>query len=87
MDHVHTAPIHIIVLAIVHPGDNFSIFRMSRRPPIFSVRGLNQIPISTPQTGATTLISRGKLMLQEIMLPKLMTYTILNIRSSITTLP
>ena len=81
MDHVHTAPIHVIVLAIVHLGDNIPIFHMSKWTPIFSIQGLNQIPISTPQTRATTLISRGKLMLQEIMLPKLMNCTILNIGS------
>ena len=48
MGHVHIAPVDITVLAIVHPGDNFPIFYMSRWKPIFSVWGLNQIPISTP---------------------------------------
>ena len=70
--------------SLCHSFDNIPIFHMSRWTPIFSVWGLNQILISTPQIGATTLISRGKLMLQEIMLPKLMNCTILNIRSSTT---
>jgi hypothetical protein len=30
MDHVHTALVHAIVRAIVHPGDNILIFHMSR---------------------------------------------------------
>jgi hypothetical protein len=30
MDHVHIAPILIIVLVIVHLGDNSIIFRMSK---------------------------------------------------------
>ena len=81
MDHVHIAQIHIIVLAIVHHGDNFPIFHMSRWTPIFLVQGMNQILISTPLTGATILISHGKLMLWEIMLPNLMDCTIRNIRS------
>ena len=87
MDHVHIAPVRIIVLAIVHPRDNFSIFHMSRLTPIFLVQGMNQILISTPQIGATILISRDKLMLREIMLPNLMDCTILNIRSPIIHLP
>ena len=87
MDPVHTAQIHIIVLATVHYRDNFPIFYMSRWTPIFSVRGMNQILISTPQTGATILISHGKLMLREVMLPNLMDCTILNISNPIIHLP
>jgi hypothetical protein len=48
---------------------------------------LNQIQIFITQNGATILISRGKLMLREIMHPHLMDCIILNIRNPIIHLP
>jgi hypothetical protein len=87
MHHVHTAPILIIVLVIVHPGDNSAIFLVSKQTPISPAWGLTQIPMFTTWTRATILISQGKLKPQEIMLPNRMNCTILNIRSSIPNLP
>jgi hypothetical protein len=61
MDHVHIAPILIIVLVIVHLGENSVVFHMSKWTTISPAQGLNQIPIFTTRTGATILISHGKL--------------------------
>ena len=41
MDHVHTTPVHIVVLTIVHHGDNFLIFHTSSWTTTPPVRGLN----------------------------------------------
>ena len=83
MNHVHTAPTLIVVQVIVHIGDNFPIFHMSRWRLISLVLRLNRIQIFNTKIGATILIYQGKLMLQEIMLPNLMDCTILNICSPI----
>lgn len=61
MNYVHIVLILIIVLIIVHPGDNSIIFHMSKWTQISPARGSIQIPIFITQTGATILISRGKL--------------------------
>jgi hypothetical protein len=86
MNHIHIALILIIVL-VVHRGDNSTIFLMSKSTPISATRDLIQIPIFTTRTGATILISRGKLKPWEIVLPNLKNCTILIIHSSITNLP
>jgi len=49
---------------------------------ISPTQGLIQIPVFTTRTGATILISHGKIKPQEIMLPHTMNCIILNIRSS-----
>jgi hypothetical protein len=87
INHVHIAPILIIVLVIVHPGDKAPIFHMSKWTQISPDRGLIQILNFTTRIGVTIWISRGKLKLQEIMLFNTMNCTILNILSSITYLP
>ena len=84
INHVHIASTLIIRLKIVHPSNNFPIFHMGKWTPVSLTLGLNQTQIFITRTGATILIYCGKLMLQEITLPKLTNYTILNIHSSTT---
>jgi hypothetical protein len=86
MDHVHIAPILIIVLVTVNLGDNSIIFHASKWTPISPARNLILIPMFTTWTEATILISHDTLKPREIMLPNTMNYTILNIRSLITNL-
>jgi hypothetical protein len=86
INHVHIAQILIIVLVIVHPGDNVPIFHMSKCTQISLDRGLIQILFFTIRTRATILIFRGKLKSREILLPNTMNCTIPSIRSSITNL-
>jgi hypothetical protein len=81
MNHVYAAPTLIIVQVIVHHGDNFSIFHISRCTPTSPAKGLNHILTITSQIGITILISRGMLMPREIMLSNSMNYIILNIRN------
>jgi hypothetical protein len=82
LNHVHIAPILIIVLVIVHLGDNSTIFHMSKWTSMSPSWGLNQIEIFTTRIGATILISRGKLKPWKIVLPDFMNCTILNIHNS-----
>jgi hypothetical protein len=84
IDHVHIAQIIIIVLVIVHPGDNPKKFHMSKWTQISPARDLNQIPIFTTWTRATILISCDKLKPWEIVLPNFMNCAIWNICNSIT---
>jgi hypothetical protein len=86
MDHVHIALILIIVLVIVHLGDNSAILLMSKWTQISPAWGSTQIPIFTTQTGASILISRGKLKPWEIVLSNTMICTTPRIPSSITNL-
>ena len=65
----------------------FSNFSHEQMNTNFSNSGSELNSNFTPQTGATILISRGKLMLREIMLPNLLNCITLNIRSSIIHLP
>lgn len=86
-NYVHIAPILIIVLVIVFPVNNSVIFHSSKSKPISPAWGSNQISIFTTRTGATILISRGKLKPWEIVLSNTLIHTISSIHSSIINLP